>query len=218
MKISEFEKSIPHCRKCPRLVAYLAEIKKKFPTYWCQPVPGFGDFAANILVVGLAPGRFGSNRTGRMFTGDASGNFLYPVLHELGLASKPQAVSTDDGLELNNIFISAAIRCAPPGNKPNPSEIANCRPYLEEELRLLKNIKVVVALGKIAHDQYARIRLKHEKGRRLSEFPFGHGRIHRFKDTPAVLIDTYHPSRQNTNTGKLTRKMFVDIFAKAKEL
>ncbi len=212
--LASLEKRIPQCRKCPRLVRYLSEINKKFPTYWCRPVPGFGDPEAQILLIGLAPGRFGSNRTGRMFTGDASGDFLYPVLYEVGLATKPKATAIGDGLKLKNAFITAVARCAPPQNKPKPEEIKNCRPYLEEELELLSNLKVVVALGKIAHDEYLRIRLKEEKGK-MSDFPFRHGAIYHFKQEPKILIDTYHPSRQNTNTGKLTREMFLTIFERA---
>ena len=135
--ISSLEKQIISCRKCPRLVRYLAEIREKFPAYWCHPVPGFGDPNARILLIGLAPGRFGSNRTGRMFTGDASGDFLYPVLYEVGLATKLTATSIDDGLKLKNAFITAVIRCAPPQNKPKPEEISNCRSYLTQELQLL---------------------------------------------------------------------------------
>ena len=216
-RLGLLEKRIPLCRKCPRLVRYLAEIKKQFPTYWCRPVPGFGDPKAQILLMGLAPGRFGSNRTGRMFTGDASGDFLYPVLHEVGLATRPKATAMNDRLKLKNAFITAVTRCAPPQNKPKPEEIKNCRPYLEEELKLLSDLKVVVALGKIAHDEYLRIRLKKEGGR-LNDFPFRHGAVYQFKTEPKVLIDTYHPSRQNTNTGKLTREMFLKIFKLAANL
>ena len=208
------QEKIIRCRKCPRLVRYLAEIKNKFPTYWCRPVPAFGDPNAKILLIGLAPGRFGSNRTGRMFTGDASGNFLFPVLYEAGLASKPDVTSLHDGLKLKNAFITAVTRCAPPQNKPRPEEIANCRSYLEEELAQLSRLHVVVALGKIAHDEYLRIRLEEEK-RRLRDFPFRHGAVYRFEREPIILIDTYHPSRQNTNTGKLTRRMFQEIFKQA---
>ncbi len=213
-RLNSLEKRIPQCRKCPRLVCYLSEIKTKFPTYWCRPVPGFGDPKAHILLIGLAPGRFGSNRTGRMFTGDASGNFLYPVLYEVGLATKPVATSLHDGLRLKNAFITAVARCAPPQNKPTPTEIKNCQPYLEEELRLLKDVKIVVALGKIAHDEYLKIRLREEK-RKRSELPFRHGVVYQFKTEPKILIDTYHPSRQNTNTGKLTKAMFLNIFKQA---
>ena len=216
-RLSILEKRIPQCRKCPRLVRYLSEIKTKFPTYWCRPVPGFGDPDAIILLIGLAPGRFGSNRTGRMFTGDASGNFLYPVLYETGLATKPKAIHRSDGLKLKNAFITAVLRCAPPKNQPEPEEISNCSAYLKEELSILSHLRVVVALGKIAHDQYVRVRLK-EEGGRLRDFPFRHGAVYRFSKEPKILIDTYHPSRQNTNTGKLTKAMFLKIFRQACDL
>ena len=208
------EKQIVRCQKCPRLVRYITEIRKKFPGYWCRPVPGFGDPGAKILLIGLAPGRFGSNRTGRMFTGDASGNFLYPVLYETGLATQSNATSIHDGLQLKNTFITAVLRCAPPQNKPKPDEIRNCRPYLERELTLLSNLHVVVALGKVAHDEYVKIRLKKETGR-LAGLPFCHGAVYRFSEEPEILIDTYHPSRQNTNTGRLTSEMFLKVFKQA---
>ena len=208
------EEGIIACRKCPRLVGYISEIKEKFPTYWCRPVPGFGDLDAKILLIGLAPGRFGSNRTGRMFTGDASGGFLYPTLYEVGLASKPKAMDVQDGLKLRNAFITAVLRCAPPQNRPRPNEIRNCKPYLEEELDLLSNVHVVVALGKIAHDEYVKIRLKKEEGS-LTDLPFCHGAVYRFNEEPQILIDSYHPSRQNTNTGKLTKEMFLKVFRQA---
>src|SRR3990167_9203341 len=143
--IQEFQKTVIACRKCPRLVHYLQDIHKTYPSYWCKPVPGFGDTEAEILLLGLAPGRFGSNRTGRMFTGDASGDFLYPVLHEAGLASQPKACSLRDGLRLQSTWITAVIRCAPPKNKPTSSEIRHCRPYWQEEIQLLPSLRVVVA-------------------------------------------------------------------------
>jgi uracil-DNA glycosylase family 4 len=208
------EQRIIKCRKCPRLVRYLKEIKKSYPACWCQPVPAFGNSTAQIALVGLAPGRLGSNCTGRMFTGDGSGDFLYPVLYELGLASKPAAKTRNDGLKLQNCFISAVARCAPPGNKPTRHEISNCVPYLIEELSLLVRLEVVVALGKIAHDEYIKIRLKEEQGK-LADYPFRHGAIYRFQARPKILISSYHPSRQNTNTGKLTKVMFLNIFRRA---
>lgn len=208
---------ILRCKKCPRLVRYISGIKKQYPTYWCRPVPGFGDEQAKILLLGLAPGRFGSNRTGRMFTGDASGDFLYPVLHEAGLASQPKVVDLRDGLNLRGAWITAVIRCAPPKNKPTRAEIKNCRPYWQEEIRLLPNLKVVIALGKMAHDEFVRYKLKHESGQ-LNHFPFRHGAVYWFQTRPEILIDTYHPSRQNTNTGRLTKVMFRRIFERALRL
>jgi len=152
-----------------------------------------------------------------MFTGDASGNFLYPVLHEVGLASKPQASSTNDGLKLKDTFITAVVRCAPPQNKPTRKEIKRCRPFWKEEIAFLSHLKVVVTLGKIAHDEYVRHQISKEGGR-LKDFPFKHGAVYAFKTQPKILIATYHPSRQNTNTGKLTKRMFLAVFEKAVEL
>lgn len=208
------QQQIVRCQRCPRLVRYLESIKLEYPTYWCKPVPAFGSSEATIVLIGLAPGRFGSNRTGRMFTGDASGDFLYPVLHKCGLASKAKAQHADDGLQLDRTLITAAVRCAPPQNRPTRQEIRNCVSFLEAELALLARARVVIALGKIAHDEYVRIRLKREKGR-FRDFPFAHGRVHYFQREPKVFIDSYHPSRQNTNTGKLTKTMFRSVFTKA---
>ncbi|MBI3696562.1 MAG: uracil-DNA glycosylase [Acidobacteria bacterium] len=208
------------CRRCPRLVEYcrgVAERKRRAYLaweYWGQPVPSFGDPAARVLVVGLAPGAHGSNRTGRMFTGDGSGNFLYRVLHHTGFASQPTAVSRDDGLRLEDLYITAAVRCAPPGNKPTPEEFANCRPYLEQELELLRGVRVVVALGKLAHDAYLRILQSKGAIARRSGYPFRHGAVHRLGHGLPVLVDAYHPSQQNTLTGKLTEAMFRQVFRK----
>ena len=213
-RLSRLQSRIIRCKKCPRLVHYLSGIKKQYPTYWCRPVPAFGNQEAEILLLGLARGRLGSNRTVRMFTGDASGDFLYPVLHEAGLASQPKASSLRDGLRLQSTWITAVIRCAPPKNKPTSSEIRHCRPYWQEEIQLLPSLRVVVALGKVAHDEFVRFKLKQQDGR-LSDFPFRHGAVYRFQTKPEILIDTYHPSRQNTNTGKLTKVMFRKIFKQA---
>ena len=215
--LAYLQQKIIACKKCPRLVRYIGEIKSKFPTYWCRPVPSFGDPNARILLIGLAPGRFGSNRTGRMFTGDASGDFLYPALYRAGLATQPKATLREDGLKLKDCYITAIARCAPPQNKPTPKELSLCSSYVEEELQLLKSLKVVIALGKIAHDYYLKIRFK-KAGKsdrqvfKLSQFPFRHGAVYQFDTEPKTLIDSYHPSRQNTNTGKLTRSMFDRIF------
>jgi uracil-DNA glycosylase len=172
---------------------------------------------AEILLLGLAPGRFGSNRTGRMFTGDASGDFMFPILHEVGIASQPNSVDVGDGMKLVKTAISAVGRCAPPQNKPTPKELVTCRPFWREEISLLKNLKVVVALGKIAHDEFARMKISKEGGK-MRDSPFAHGAVHHFKSAPHILLDTYHPSRQNTNTGKLTKPMFRKIFQQAKDL
>ena len=182
--------------------------------YWGKPVPGFGDPEARVLILGLAPGAHGSNRTGRPFTGDASGNFMYPVLYETGFASQPGATSRDDGLVLINLYITAAARCAPPQNKPAPQELANCAIYLERELSGLKQLRVIVALGRIAFDSYLRY-LKH-RGQLPSRRPytFQHGAKYEMPDG-RTLLASYHPSNQNTQTGKLTRAMLVGIFKEA---
>jgi uracil-DNA glycosylase family 4 len=182
--------------------------------YWGKPVPGFGDPQARVLIVGLAPGAHGSNRTGRPFTGDASGNFMYPVLHETGFASQPTATDRNDGLKLTDLYVTAAVRCAPPDNKPLPEELANCSHFLDRELAGLANVKVVVALGKIGFDAY----LNYLKRRGLlaskKGYVFRHGAVYKMPDDK-VLLASYHPSNQNTQTGKLTRKMLVKIFKQA---
>jgi uracil-DNA glycosylase len=213
---------IIECRLCPRLrehCAAVAAVKRRAyrdQEYWGRPVPGFGDPEGRILILGLAPGAHGSNRTGRMFTGDRSGDMLYGTLYKLGLASQPGSVSRDDGLVLRDAYITASARCAPPGNKPSPEEIRNCRPFFERELDLLPNVRVVVALGKIAFDNYLDVLKARGAIRSRAGFDFGHNR--RF-DTGAgrpVLISSYHPSQQNTSTGKLTGKMLLEVFRRAR--
>jgi len=185
--------------------------------YWAKPVPGFGDPHACVLLLGLAPGAHGSNRTGRMFTGDASGDFMYPILYETGFASQAKATTLDDGLKLKDAYILSTARCAPPDNKPNREELANCSQWLDREIALLKKIKVVVALGRIAFDGY----LEHLK--RLgqfvpkSKFKFAHGAEYSLPNG-IVLIASFHPSQQNTLTGRLTKTMFRKIFARAKRI
>ena len=185
--------------------------------YWGRPVPSFGDPEARVLALGLAPGAHGSNRTGRPFTGDGSGDFLYPVLHETGFASQPQAISRNDGMTLKDLWITSVVRCAPPGNKPTPEELHNCAPWVDQEMALLKNLRVVVCLGKIAFDGL----LAHEQriGAKIvrADYGFAHGAEYTL---PSGLkaIASYHPSLQNTNTGKLTRTMFLDIFRRARQL
>ena len=215
--LEKLQKRLISCRQCPRLVRYLSEIRIKYPTYWCRPVPVFGDRNARILLLGLAPGRFGSNRTGRMFTGDASGQFLFKTLHDLGLASKDAAVDKSDGLKLKNVLISAVVRCAPPKNKPMGIEIRNCSSYFENEMDMVESISVVVALGKIAHDAFVRLKVRRERGR-ACDYEFRHGNVHRFRDRPSILVDVYHPSRQNTNTGRLTMPMFKSVLRQAIKL
>jgi uracil-DNA glycosylase family 4 len=174
--------------------------------YWGRPVPSFGDPRARLLIIGLAPGAHGSNRTGRMFTGDASGDFLFRVLHATGFASQPVSRSRDDGLTLNGAYITAAVRCAPPGNRPAPGEVRNCRPYLERELDLLKEVRVVVALGRLAFEVYLAILRDRGRIARRSAFPFAHNQLHRTGPGQPLLVSSYHPSQQNTATGRLTEK------------
>jgi uracil-DNA glycosylase family 4 len=212
------------CRQCPRLVEYREQVGRvkrrayRDQDYWAKPVPGFGDPHARMLLVGLAPGAHGANRTGRMFTGDSSGNFLYRALFETGFASQPTSVSRDDGLVLTGAYIGAAVRCAPPDNKPLPEEIRNCRPYLEKDLELLRNLKVVVALGRLAFDVYLAILRDHGKITRRSDFVFGHNQVHRTGPGQPVLISSFHPSQQNTSTGKLTDAMLRAVFLHARRL
>ncbi|HTA69008.1 MAG TPA: uracil-DNA glycosylase [Bryobacteraceae bacterium] len=212
------------CRQCPRLVEYREEVGRvkrrayRDQDYWARPVPGFGDPHARMLLVGLAPGAHGANRTGRMFTGDSSGNFLYRALFETGFASQPTSVSRDDGLVLTGAYIGAAVRCAPPDNKPLPEEIRNCRPYLEKDLELLRNLKVVVALGRLAFDVYLAILRDQDKITRRSDFVFGHNQVHRTGPGQPVLISSFHPSQQNTSTGKLTDAMLRAVFLHARRL
>jgi len=211
---------IVNCERCPRLRAYCAEIARvkrrayACQEYWGRPVPSFGDSDARVLVLGLAPGAHGSNRTGRMFTGDGSGDFLYPVLFQAGFASQPRATSRDDGMRLQGLWITAVVRCAPPANKPTTKEQRNCAPWLDEEIRLLSNLRVVVCLGKIAFDGF----LSHLQ--RIGQIPskagfqFRHGAEFALPGG-VTLIASYHPSLQNTNTGKLTRAMFLAVFNRA---
>jgi uracil-DNA glycosylase family 4 len=184
--------------------------------YWGKPVSGFGDPQARVLVVGLAPGAHGSNRTGRMFTGDSSGDFLYPALYKAGFASQPDASSLDDGLELVGLFISALCRCVPPANKPKAQEIANCLPYLEREMDLLTGVEVIVALGRMAFDQT--LRLLRQQGNSIPKLKFSHGELINLPGELPYLLASYHPSRQNTQTGRLTATMFADIWEKTRGL
>ena len=219
----QLNREVVACRKCPRLVAYRETVAREKRRayrdceYWGKPVPGFGDRDARVLIMGLAPGAHGSNRTGRPFTGDASGNFMYPVLYETGFANQPTATDRNDGLELRDVYITAAARCAPPDNKPLPEELANCAPYLDREIQGLKKLKVVVALGKIGFDAYLNYLKRQGLLRVKSLYVFGHGAKYDLPDG-TTLLASYHPSNQNTQTGKLTRKMFVEIFKQAARL
>jgi len=185
--------------------------------YWGRPVPSFGDEEARVLALGLAPGAHGSNRTGRPFTGDGSGDFLYPVLHEAGFASQPNSVSRDDGMRLKDLWISAVVRCAPPGNKPSPEEQRRCAHWLDEEIPLLRNLRVVVCLGRIAFDGLMAYEQRTGRLNSRSGFVFGHGAEYALPDG-LMLIASYHPSLQNTNTGKLTKAMFLNVFKRARTL
>ncbi|MFZ5857759.1 MAG: uracil-DNA glycosylase [Chloroflexota bacterium] len=210
------------CQKCPRLVEWreeVARVKRKAyrdQEYWGKPVPGFGDPNARVLVVGLAPGAHGSNRTGRQFTGDASGDFLYPALHRAGFANQPHSSARGDELTLHDMYITASGRCAPPDNKPSREELDNCQPFLEREIQLIQP-KVIVVLGRIAFERVLRV------VRRSNGWKFAHGAVYElppssFTIHPSSLICSYHPSQQNTSTGKLTVKMFDEIWKKAKTL
>ncbi len=221
--LDEIRQTIVGCARCPRLRAYcrgIGETRRKAyreQEYWAKPVPGFGDGNARILVLGLAPGAHGANRTGRPFTGDGSGDFMYPVLHELGLASKPSAVSRNDGLKLRKLWIGSVVRCAPPGDKPMPQEVRNCAIHLTAEIAALRKVKVVVCLGKIAWDGYLAHLLGEGVIERRSAFVFGHGAGYLLPNG-ITLLGSYHPSLRNTNTGRLNRTMFTRVFVRAMEL
>jgi uracil-DNA glycosylase family 4 len=210
------DKEIVACRRCPRLVAYREQVARdkrrayRDWTYWGKPVPGFGDSEAQLLVVGLAPGAHGSNRTGRMFTGDRSGVFLYQALYDAGFANQPSALNRDDGLQLHNVFITAAARCAPPDNKPLPSELANCRPYMEREIDLLRP-RAVLALGKIGWDVYLGILKDRGVIASRAAYLFAHGAEVVFPAAGVTLFGVYHPSQQNTQTGKVTEAMYAKV-------
>ncbi len=221
--LAEIQKEIVACERCRRLRRYCVRVaaEKKAAhrdeTYWGRPVPGFGDPRARLLVVGLAPAAHGANRTGRVFTGDGSGDFLMRALFEAGFANQPTSRTADDGLELREAYITAAVRCAPPDNKPTPREIAACRPYLIGEFAALPDVAVLLALGRIGFD--ACLSLLANRGACIRPRPvFGHGVVHRFGPGLPALVASYHPSRQNTNTGKLTPQMFARVFQTARTL
>ncbi len=215
--------TVASCEACARLRRYDQEVAaqkvRRFSdwTYWGRPVPGFGDPEAHILILGLAPAAHGANRTGRMFTGDRSGDFLYAALHRAGLCNQPTATCRDDGLSLRGVYISASARCAPPGNKPTPIEVGNCRPYLLRELELLARVNVVLALGAIAHDAYLRAQRDRGVQVRPAQIPFTHGALHLLPGGPP-LLDCYHVSQQNTFTGRLTPSMIDAVLLRAGEI
>lgn len=211
------------CDQCPRLRSYCAEIARvkrrayRDWEYWGKPVPSFGDPRARVLALGLAPGAHGSNRTGRPFTGDGSGDFLYPVLYEAGFASQPTATSRDDGMTLTDLWITSVGRCAPPGNKPTPEELRNCASWLDEEMRLLHNLRAVVCLGRIAFDGLLAHLLRRDVLSSRAGYTFAHGAEFAFPNGLRAIA-SFHPSLQNTNTGRLTRPMFLAVFQRAREL
>jgi uracil-DNA glycosylase len=213
--LAALERRVTECRRCPRLVAWREEVAREKrasfagETYWGRPVPGFGDPAARIYVLGLAPAAHGGNRTGRVFTGDRSGDWLFASMHRTGLANQAESVSPDDGLALNGAFVAAAVRCAPPANKPLPAERDNCLPYAAEELRLLGDVRVIVCLGQFAWDAACRLLGIRPKPR------FGHGAEFEPPEAP-VLLGSFHPSQQNTFTGKLTEPMMDAVFTRAR--
>lgn len=241
--LGDLEQEVISCRRCPRLVAWRERMGRekrrayRAETYWAKPVPGFGDGRARVLAVGLAPGAHGSNRTGRMFTGDASGDFLYPALCRSGFADRPVSSARDDGLELQGVFLTAVCRCVPPQNKPSAEEIRKCLPFLADEIRLLPNLRVLVALGKTAYESLIRLladpecemanwsTFRADSGSTFPETPppFAHGAVWKVRPSSAGVparwvIASYHPSRQNTQTGRLTRAMFDRIWRKVREL
>ena len=214
-KIDTLNKKIENCKKCPRLSQYIREVAEnkvrrfRDEKYYGKPLSGFGDMNARLLIVGLAPAAHGGNRTGRMFTGDSSGDWLAKAMHKHGFASMPSSQTRDDGLILNDAYITAAVRCAPPQNKPTRDEMENCFGYLQEEIEILKNISVILCLGRIAYDTTCRLlEIKPEK--------FGHNKI--FTNENYKILTSYHPSKQNTQTGRLKWKDWSAVFAKAKKL
>jgi uracil-DNA glycosylase family 4 len=217
------QNTIISCRRCPRLVVYREQVARtrvrRFNDcdYWAKPLPGFGDPRARVLIVGLAPAAHGGNRTGRIFTGDRSGDWLYSALYRFGFASRPDSISREDGMRLTDCYITAAVKCAPPANKPLPEEFRCCRPYLMQELQLLKHVQVVIALGKIALDGY--LVASRDLGRPIPKPRpvFGHNLVHSLP-WGVSLVTSYHPSQQNTFTGKLTVAMFNAVFESATKL
>lgn len=221
--LGKLNDTIIRCKKCPRLTRWRTEVAKRPPlryqgqVYWAKPLPGFGDSQARLFIVGLAPAAHGGNRTGRIFTGDRSGDWLYGTLYKFGFANQPTSLHRGDSLKLTDGYITAAVRCAPPDNKPLPQEFENCRPYLLHEIKLLRNVRVVIALGKIAFDSFLRV---YQQNGGIIPKPrpqFRHGGA-TYLDNGLTLLGSYHPSQQNTFTGKLSREMFHLVFRTAKEL
>ena len=221
--LAAVERAVVDCARCPRLRTYCEQVGRekrrafRDQVYWTRPVPAFGDAGARLLVVGLAPAAHGANRTGRMFTGDSSGDWLYEALHRYGFASQPRSTSRRDGLRLEDCLITAAARCAPPDNRPTPAELERCRVYLASELRHLRNLQVVLVLGQIAHDAWLRASGWWTKLAPRGRPRFAHGAETALMGGP-VLLSSYHPSRQNTQTGRLTRPMWHAVFRRARAL
>src|ERR1700722_276788 len=222
-QLAAVRQAIVECERFPRHRTYctgIGDIRRRAfidQTYWAKPVPGFGDPQARVLILGLAPGAHGANRTGRPFTGDGSGDFMYPVLYELGFASRPRAIAANDGLKLRHAWIASVVRCAPPGDKPAPEEIRNCSAHLAREIESLPRVRVVVCLGKIAFDGYLAHLLHTGVIDRKSAYRFAHGAYYVLPNG-LHLLATYHPSLRNTNTGRLNRTMFTRVFLRAREL
>lgn len=223
MNLAQVNKAVIHCRKCPRLVRWREAVAIEPPrryygqSYWAKPLAGFGDPEARLLIVGLAPAAHGGNRTGRMFTGDRSGDWLYGALYTYGFANQSTSQDLKDGLKLKDCYITAAVRCAPPDNKPTRLEFERCRPYLAQELKLFNNVKAVIALGKIAFDSFL-VAYRENGGAVSKPRPqFGHSAAVVLPGGPR-LICSYHPSQQNTFTGKLTKEMFSAVFSEARKV
>jgi uracil-DNA glycosylase family 4 len=221
--LARLHEEIAGCERCARLREYcngIGERKRRAyqdQTYWARPVPGFGDPKARVLTLGLAPGAHGGNRTGRIFTGDGSGDFLYPVLHDAGFANQPTSRAREDGLRVRGMWISAVVHCAPPGDKPTPKEIRECGRHLAAEMGALESVRVVVCLGKLAWDAFLAELKRQGVIERRSEYAFGHGVEYRLPNG-MTLVGSYHPSLRNTNTGKLNRAMLLKVFVRAREL
>lgn len=221
-RLAALQTEIVACRRCARLVEHcqsVARVKRRAYLdweYWGRPVPSFGDPGARLLLVGLAPGAHGANRTGRVFTGDSSGDFLYDALFQTGFASQPTATSSDDGLVLRDCYIASAVRCAPPQNRPLPGEFAACRPFLEREVSMLRGLRAVVTLGRLAHDSWLAVLRARDPSLRARDYPFAHGQHFFLPANEPDLLCSYHPSRQNTQTGRLTKSMLVNVLQTAK--
>jgi uracil-DNA glycosylase family 4 len=224
MTLDQLERQITECRRCPRLVEWreqVAMVKRaafQDDEYWGKPVPGFGDHDARLLIVGLAPAAHGANRTGRMFTGDRSGDWLYRALFKVGIASRPDSISADDGMRLTGAFVSAIVRCAPPANKPTAKERTACRPWLEREIDLITGLRVILALGGLAFDQVLRILAGRGVDLPRPRPRFGHGVEVHLRPAGPIVVGSYHPSQQNTFTGRLTEAMLDGVVGRAAAL